>query len=61
MAWIPQAGPQLAAIEADWCDELFYGGERGVVADPTEIDNSRAREERRCHGEVTRGRRPRET
>jgi hypothetical protein len=27
--WIPQAGPQLAAIEADWCDELFYGGERG--------------------------------
>jgi len=27
--WVPQAGPQLAAIEADWCDELFYGGERG--------------------------------
>lgn len=27
--WIPQAGPQLAALEADWCDELFYGGERG--------------------------------
>lgn len=29
MAWVPQFGPQLAAIEADWCDELFYGGERG--------------------------------
>lgn len=27
--WIPQPGPQLAALEADWCDELFYGGERG--------------------------------
>lgn len=27
--WVPQKGPQLAAIEADWCDELFYGGERG--------------------------------
>jgi len=27
--WYPQPGPQLAAIEADWCDELFYGGERG--------------------------------
>lgn len=27
--WVPQAGPQLAALEADWCDELFYGGERG--------------------------------
>ena len=27
--WIPQRGPQLAAIEADWCEELFYGGERG--------------------------------
>lgn len=27
--WIPQLGPQLAAIEADWCDELFYGGQRG--------------------------------
>lgn len=26
--WVPQRGPQLAAIEADWCDELFYGGER---------------------------------
>lgn len=22
-------GPQLAVIEADWCDELFLGGERG--------------------------------
>lgn len=29
MAWVPQPGPQLAAIEADWCDEIFYGGERG--------------------------------
>lgn len=27
--WKPQRGPQLAALEADWCDELFYGGERG--------------------------------
>jgi hypothetical protein len=27
--WWPQHGPQLAAIEADWCDEIFYGGERG--------------------------------
>lgn len=27
--WFPQEGPQLAAIEADWCDEVFYGGERG--------------------------------
>lgn len=27
--WIPQRGPQLAALEADWCDELFFGGERG--------------------------------
>jgi hypothetical protein len=27
--WVPQPGPQLAAIEADWCDELFYGGARG--------------------------------
>jgi hypothetical protein len=26
--WVPQRGPQLAATEADWCDELFYGGER---------------------------------
>jgi hypothetical protein len=28
-AWMPQLGPQLAAIDADWCDEVFYGGERG--------------------------------
>lgn len=28
-AWRPQAGPQLLAIEADWCTELFYGGARG--------------------------------
>ncbi len=27
--WVPQKGPQLAALEADWCDELFFGGERG--------------------------------
>jgi hypothetical protein len=27
--WIPQRGPQLAALEADWCDELFFGGSRG--------------------------------
>lgn len=27
--WFPQAGHQLAAFEADWCPELFYGGERG--------------------------------
>lgn len=27
--WVPQPGQQLAAIEADWCDDLFYGGERG--------------------------------
>lgn len=26
--WRPQPGGQLPAIEADWCDELFYGGER---------------------------------
>jgi len=29
MAWEPQAGPQSSAISADWCDEIFYGGERG--------------------------------
>ena len=29
MPWIPQLGPQLAALDADWCDELFYGGARG--------------------------------
>lgn len=27
--WRPQPGPQLAALEADWCFELFYGGARG--------------------------------
>jgi hypothetical protein len=27
--WFPQLGPQLAALEADWCQELMYGGERG--------------------------------
>lgn len=27
--WIPQKGPQTAALLADWCPELFYGGERG--------------------------------
>jgi hypothetical protein len=27
--WFPQLGPQLAALEADWCDELLYAGERG--------------------------------
>lgn len=29
MAWEPQPGPQTSALLADWCDELFYGGERG--------------------------------
>lgn len=29
MAWEPQPGPQSSALTADWCDELFYGGERG--------------------------------
>ena len=29
IAWSPDEGPQLAAIEADWCDELFFGGARG--------------------------------
>ena len=24
--WAPQEGQQLAAIEADWCDEILYGG-----------------------------------
>jgi len=28
-AWTPQPGPQLAAIEARWCDELLFGGARG--------------------------------
>ena len=29
MAWEAQQGIQSSAISADWCDELFYGGERG--------------------------------
>lgn len=29
MAWEPQPGPQSSALLADWCSELFYGGERG--------------------------------
>lgn len=29
MVWQPQPGPQSSALLADWCDELFYGGERG--------------------------------
>jgi hypothetical protein len=29
MTWNPQSGPQTSALLADWCDELFYGGERG--------------------------------
>lgn len=29
MVWEPQPGPQSSALSADWCDELFYGGERG--------------------------------
>lgn len=29
MVWHPQPGPQSSALLADWCDELFYGGERG--------------------------------
>lgn len=28
MAWTPQV-QQAKALSADWCDELFYGGERG--------------------------------
>jgi hypothetical protein len=28
-AWALQAGPQLAAIQATWCTELFFGGARG--------------------------------
>lgn len=28
MPWAPQPR-QLAALEADWCSEIFYGGERG--------------------------------
>lgn len=27
--WRPQFGGQLTALDADWCDELFFGGERG--------------------------------
>lgn len=27
--WAPQSGPQLAAIQASWCTELFFGGARG--------------------------------
>lgn len=26
--WIPQRGPQLSMIDAAWCEEIFYGGER---------------------------------
>lgn len=29
MAWEPQPGPQTSALLADWCSDLFYGGERG--------------------------------
>ncbi len=29
MAWEPQPGPQTSALLADWCSEIFYGGERG--------------------------------
>lgn len=29
MTWEPQPGPQSSALTADWCSELFYGGERG--------------------------------
>jgi len=29
MAWEPQLGPQTSAITANWCDELFFGGQRG--------------------------------
>ncbi len=29
MIWAPQPGPQLAAMQATWCDELFFGGARG--------------------------------
>ena len=29
MVWEAQAGNQASAISADWCDEVFYGGERG--------------------------------
>lgn len=29
IAWRPQPGPQLDAILATWCEELFFGGARG--------------------------------
>src|SRR5215475_10197257 len=29
LVWAPQPGPQTEAIQADWCDELFYGGAAG--------------------------------
>ena len=29
IAWQPQAGTQLKAILASWCEELFFGGARG--------------------------------
>src|SRR5215475_12974964 len=29
LVWAPQPGPQTAAITADWCPELFYGGAAG--------------------------------
>lgn len=29
MTWDPQPGPQTSALLADWCDDLFFGGERG--------------------------------
>lgn len=29
MVWNPQPGPQTSALLADFCDEIFYGGERG--------------------------------
>lgn len=29
MAWEPQPGPQSSALLADWCSEIFFGGERG--------------------------------
>ena len=29
MVWQPQAGAQTSAILADWCEDVFYGGERG--------------------------------
>ena len=29
IAWKPQKGPQLSAITATWCEEIFFGGARG--------------------------------